>query len=58
MPDGLKIVGYGRSKYSDEALREKVGAKLDVSDEEKESFLKTVRNLPCSLAAIAERLAL
>lgn len=43
MPDSLKIVGYGRSKYSDEELRNKVGAKLDISDEDKEKFLSIVR---------------
>lgn len=43
MPKGLKIVGYGRSKKSDEELRKKAGSNLDISDEEKEKFLETVR---------------
>eukprot|EP00892_Ulva_mutabilis_P000019 jgi/Ulvmu1/10017/UM059_0066.1 len=42
LPEGLKIVGYGRSKKSDEDLRKNAGSHLEIDDDKKEAFLKTV----------------
>jgi hypothetical protein len=42
LPKTTHVIGYGRSKKSDEELRQKAGSKLSGSEEDKKAFLKTV----------------